>query len=703
MGRGPDPLAYFHPEAKQRLNWLPTGTWANVSGSGSATYRLYRIDNKDTTGIRGIRITRATDDYYWLGYRRNFTTNSWLLNGAYIVWKRPGQSRSWLIDTTPGSTDNLTVSDRTDGSIAIGRTYADTSAHIFITPLAKGGTTPNEYLDVNVAVGTFTGNHSPTVSISGPDTLTARKTAVYTATASDPDNDKLAYSWDFGDLFTTDNNPSVPHSWSNGGTYTIKLTVSDMKGGTATAIKTVTVSDSFNTWSTRMTSGTDNITSFYGIAAGGGRVVAVGGYGYSRPGQWANSVDGTTWISGTLALNECMNGIVYDGTNFIAVGRNYDTSSASWKGSIKTSPDGSTWTKRALTGPMLNSVAYGNGIRVAVGYNGSAMRSTDGLTWSQIQATGTTASLYGVAFNNGVFLAVGNGNVIFSPDALTWTDISANYGGSKFLQTIRRLNDRFFASGSDPASSLYSSVDNGATFLNVSSPKLCLPAMAYGNGVYFAAGTNYNPTYHDSDYASTDGINWVNMFNGTLDHRKDAVFFNNTFITVGVNLTIRQSATFSSSTFSAAGYIPWREAHFPNHGADSEFNADPDGDGIPNLLEYALGRDPLNPGDGTASLPTAGIFTAQPLLADRLALQLNLPEPALSDMTYVVEVSSDLVSWMPLATKSGIGGWIWNGSGSSRLILGTLAAGRQTLYVGDDQARSTNRSRFMRLRAFITP
>ncbi len=66
-------------------------------------------------------------------------------------------------------------------------------------------------------------------------------------------------------------------------------------------------------------------------------------------------------------------------------------------------------------------------------------------------------------------------------------------------------------------------------------------------------------------------------------------------------------------------------------------NANPAGDGLPNLLKYAFGLDPTQ-SDATAGLPVVGSVGG--------ALTLTyIQRTDISDITYVVEVSSDLVTW----------------------------------------------------------
>jgi hypothetical protein len=80
----------------------------------------------------------------------------------------------------------------------------------------------------------------------------------------------------------------------------------------------------------------------------------------------------------------------------------------------------------------------------------------------------------------------------------------------------------------------------------------------------------------------------------------------------------------------------WRMQHFGSsvnegQGADTAVNA---GDGLPNLLKYALGLDPLVPG-------VAPIITAISIDRLRLTAQKN---PSATDVNYIVEVSGDLTS-----------------------------------------------------------
>ncbi len=83
----------------------------------------------------------------------------------------------------------------------------------------------------------------------------------------------------------------------------------------------------------------------------------------------------------------------------------------------------------------------------------------------------------------------------------------------------------------------------------------------------------------------------------------------------------------------------WRLSHFGselNAGVAGD-GADPDGDGLVNLVEYALGADPHAP----TAAPSAGLFGGQ------CTFTFTRMRPA-TDITYEVERSDDLRSWTPV-------------------------------------------------------
>ena len=79
---------------------------------------------------------------------------------------------------------------------------------------------------------------------------------------------------------------------------------------------------------------------------------------------------------------------------------------------------------------------------------------------------------------------------------------------------------------------------------------------------------------------------------------------------------------------------------FSGLGGATAPDADPDGDRIPNLIEYALGGDPLQV--DPQRLPRQSMTKVNGL--DYLTLSADC-NPAATDLTFSVEVSSDLLNW----------------------------------------------------------
>lgn len=260
----PPPDRDANPSSKFELGWLTTNHLAMPGASG--LYRVHAFDQGAVSpGLNyALRIKRDVGNTYWFYYRQaitNLPDAKWTLNGLEVVFGADNpQSTSGttvLWDMTPGSRGptNATYANMHDAPLAIGRTYTDAGVNLHVTPLKKGGTTP-ESLDVQVNFGPFPGNHSPTLSLSPTNiTLAAGVGQTFTATGADADGDPLAYYWEFDDNQTlggTDFGGVNPdsryatngfHVWTQNGINFVRCTVSDMKGHTKTVSAAVTVTN----------------------------------------------------------------------------------------------------------------------------------------------------------------------------------------------------------------------------------------------------------------------------------------------------------------------------------------------------------------------------------------------------------------------------------------------------------------------------
>lgn len=232
MGGGSGQANHFNAWFKRRFDWLTNSTVQTVTASG--TYRVQALEATVTSGLQALRIPRETNRDYWVEHRPAINDNG-LRDGVSLNWGFAANTQSQLLDMTPGD------GNRTNSPLIIGRTFSDHFAGIHVTPIAKPGTTPAS-VDVVVNLGTFPGNGAPSASIAASTTTpTSGQMVTFTATASDPDGDTLAYAWDFDDGTWGANAAVVTKAFTAQRAYNVRLVVSDMKGKTASAAVLVTV------------------------------------------------------------------------------------------------------------------------------------------------------------------------------------------------------------------------------------------------------------------------------------------------------------------------------------------------------------------------------------------------------------------------------------------------------------------------------
>jgi hypothetical protein len=102
----------------------------------------------------------------------------------------------------------------------------------------------------------------------------------------------------------------------------------------------------------------------------------------------------------------------------------------------------------------------------------------------------------------------------------------------------------------------------------------------------------------------------------------------------------------------------WKLAHFgtnANNAAIAGDLADPDQDGLVNLLEYAFASDP----NVASTNPFTGVLAGN-------QFQVYFPRnTSASDITYVLRTSSTLTSWSDLMTFTAVTGWVTNLPGAT--------------------------------------
>lgn len=137
----------------------------------------------------------------------------------------------------------------------------------------------------------------------------------------------------------------------------------------------------------------------------------------------------------------------------------------------------------------------------------------------------------------------------------------------------------------------------------------------------------------------------------------------------------------------------WRQTHFgtaANEG-DAADDADPDGDGLPNLLEYALRRDPLAP-------DSAGAVTLGQSSSATKRLALTFARRADAGLVYTVEATDDLAGgvWERVFFSTGIADSTGYAAGTSG-VNSVIGNADDTYEAWDNVIISARARRFLRL------
>jgi|GEM_PF-6429953 len=100
----------------------------------------------------------------------------------------------------------------------------------------------------------------------------------------------------------------------------------------------------------------------------------------------------------------------------------------------------------------------------------------------------------------------------------------------------------------------------------------------------------------------------------------------------------------------------WRLASFGSYDATGTAanDADPDGDRLPNLMEYVMGRDPNAAGGIGSNVPLEVTFLNR---ETPVQLDLRLLAAYDSKVRLTIQSSTNMQSWSTLSTRTGTGAW----------------------------------------------
>ncbi|HVU07311.1 MAG TPA: hypothetical protein VHG89_02070 [Verrucomicrobiae bacterium] len=437
-----------------------------------------------------------------------------------------------------------------------------------------------------------------------------------------------AVAWGNGLFVAVGNNGTIQTS-SDGTNWTIQIsgTTSSLEAvtfgnGIFVAVGTggtIVISTNGVNWTSANSGVTDNLT---GMSWGNNVFIATCAADKITASKILRSIDGVNWTSETLTyidphygpLNSgyaplnavsfingsfvVVAGIYFEPTLYYQVFKNayfYSTDGVSWSTNTsdlsinchfitfgngtyfvggdqpQISTDGQFWTGAVTSGYFTgNACAFGNGVFVMVSTNGLILTSANALTWTN-QNFGSHATLTGMAYGNGVSVAVG-GSYILPPVYNKPSDaiILVSSNGLPFQTQItpsKPLSSVVFSSSVFTAvgqSGLILQSTNGLSWTQCNSgTTYALNGIAVGGGSLIAVGDN------GTIQTSPSGLVWTGRSSGTVEPLYAITYANELFVAVGysgtvltspdgVNWTAQYSGELSdllSITYGSAGFV----------------------------------------------------------------------------------------------------------------------------------------------------
>lgn len=267
-----------------------------------------------------------------------------------------------------------------------------------------------------------------------------------------------------------------------------------------------------------------------------------------------SSADGISWTKRFFAPNG-LNGVSFAAGIFVAVGNG---------GTLFTSPDGVAWTQRAPIGTSspLFGVAYDSvGTKwVAVTNTSTVVISSDGVNWS-VPVSTNAAQSNGIAFGAGLFVKVGNGGTIrSSPDGITWTTRTS--GTANTLNDVVFVNSVFIAGGG--SGTLLTSPDGITWTSRTTGSTANLFAATYGVGGAVGPTGKYMIGAGGSPLVSTDLVTWTSVSNAGGNTR-GVLYAGGQFVSAGLQGNLFTSPDGVTWTLRASNnQRHWRDITYGN-------------------------------------------------------------------------------------------------------------------------------------------
>ena len=235
---------------------------------------------------------------------------------------------------------------------------------------------------------------------------------------------------------------------------------------------------------------------------------------------------GTNWQIQYPGFDNQWRSVAYGNGLFVAVAEDGSGNR------VMTSPDGINWTIRTSAADNnWFSVTYGNGLFVAVANTGTGnrvMTSPDGITWT-IRTSAADNSWNSVTYGNGLFVAVAKSGfvnrVMTSPDGITWT--SRKSAADNSWNSVTYGNGLFVAVATSGIGNRVMTSPDGISWTSRTSvADNYWNSVTYGNGL-FVAVSSFNTVM-----TSPDGITWTSRTPAANNVWNSVTYGNGLFVAV---------------------------------------------------------------------------------------------------------------------------------------------------------------------------
>ena len=359
---------------------------------------------------------------------------------------------------------------------------------------------------------------------------------------------------------------------------------------------------------------------------------------------------GVDWTIRASAANNYWSSVAYGNGLFVAV---------SYSGSgnrVMTSPDGITWTSRTSAADNTwASVTYGNGMFVAVANDAAAngvMTSPDGITWTSRTSAAANA-WFSVTYGNGLFVAVsysGIGNrVMTSPDGITWT--SRTSAADNAWYSVTYGNGLFVAVAN--SGQVMTSPDGITWTGRTSAAANAWYSVTYGGGLFVAVSADFFGGFGNRVMTSPDGITWTSRTSAADNQWRSVTYGGGLFVAVAASgtgnrvMTSPDGITWTSRTSAANNF--WNSVAYEGGTFVAVSSI---GTGLNQVMTSAWSATP--PGVPVITGVTAGQTSAQVALTadDSGGSTITRLEFALDDTTAVDDSTTSLSSPYTLSNLS---------------------------------------------------